>query len=174
MFTSNNDTGLAALPFIKDDPEGTPPAHLGGRSQRRFWAVETTGEVTADCNLGEAYAGAAADHMLAQGASPLLGWIAFAMAESRTYESDAKMIAVGFMGEIARLAMFGRRCLKAMEEVKQGGKLVLEHQEPDGSDDDDFVAECAAAGIHKPAALPSLEIRNPVGAGYRKREAGTR
>jgi hypothetical protein len=163
MLTSNDtDTGLTSLPFIKDDPEWMPNNHLGSRGRRCFWSVKTTGEVQADCELGSAYARAALDHMIETDLNPLLGWITVSMGESRAYDSDAKMIFVGFLGEIARLAMLGRHVCNALEETQPGGMVVI------------YPGSVMIAGneidygIPLPEPMPEIEIRTPMGAGARR------
>jgi hypothetical protein len=59
----NEDDGLLALPFVKKNPDWK---QQGYRSPRCFWSVETSGDVQADCELGNAYARAALDYMISE------------------------------------------------------------------------------------------------------------
>jgi len=142
------------LPFIKDSPDWKPGK--SERGPRCFWSVKTTGDVQADCELGKEYARALLDHMLRTRCGPLLGWVAFAMADDpRFYEGEEKMIMVGFMAEIARNAMYGRHIIKAAGEMGDGGMLVLRNEEREEE-------TAKVDGIAPPPPLPSVEIRTPI------------
>src|SRR5262249_25701769 len=146
-------------PFVKDDPSF---AVLGSHGSRSFWAVETTGGVQSDCELGRQYANAAVDYMRSEKFSPLLGHIVAGMAQDPRYtEGNDKMIMVGFMGEIARLAAFGRRVIDAVDHV-QTGWMTVAYKYPKGDDESESkVLVGNALEIPEPEPLPCIEIRRP-------------
>jgi hypothetical protein len=129
-----DDGGLLALPFVKDDPKWRRP---GSRGPRCFWAVKTTGDTTADCDLGSTYARAALDHMERTRLSRLLGSIATDMAlQPQAYECEDKMIVIGFMSEIARFSRYGWHIAQEARALPNGALTIArekpEEQEIDG------------------------------------------
>jgi len=106
---------ITRLFFVKDRPNWKPE---DGRHPRDFWAVNTTGDYSADCALGVEFARQAIDYINAHDGDELLGWAVFDMIAKPEESLKANRgVVVGFMSEIARHAAYGRKLLKEAGQV---------------------------------------------------------
>jgi hypothetical protein len=84
---------MDSLPFVKKNPP-----KVGGYC---YWAVKPSGDYSADCNAGRAYAQMLLPFLKYNGGIPMLGYIIFDMIRSRADKKD-KGLVVGFMAELSR------------------------------------------------------------------------
>jgi hypothetical protein len=105
--------------------------------------------------LGKQYARLTVDFMRKNECSPLLGWIAADM----DFRNDSKMVAVGFMAEISRLAMFGRRVIDELDRAEAGWTTVV-YRKPE--DDDAPLLVGTELGIPMPEPMSCIEVRKAV------------
>jgi hypothetical protein len=79
------------------------------------------------------------------------------MAEAHAHEGDAKMIFIGFMAQIARLAMFGRHVLDTLDKAPQGWTAVV-YREPKDEAGESKVLVGAGLDIAMPEPFLRVEF----------------
>ncbi len=146
---------LSDLPFVYDDPTWT--VEKGRETDwgpRSYWNVSPTGETAKDSDMGNELARAALDYIAAHDGNPVLGWVVLSMLrQPEKAAGEDRMVIVGFMGEVARYAAWGRKVLRSYEELKPGGMIAIMKDPRSGR----------MMGVFEEVyAEPEVEARNPV------------
>lgn len=89
------------LPFVRDT---TAQEQAAGTAPRSFWHVMPTGNYSADCDTGVAYAALALEYMVAANSPQILQWSVFDMMKLGRNHSG---LEVGFMSTFGKIATLG-------------------------------------------------------------------